>query len=111
MLGSGQISLVPSSGPDGRWKIWLLTIVLENFCGEKDVDVLEAGVPKPLNVDSPSHFDVVVLGGGQSGLAVGGRLHALEVPYVVIDRNDQVGDSWMSRYDSVKRKHCRQWCV
>ena len=52
----------------------------------------------------PSHFDCVVVGAGQAGLSTAGRLKALNVSCVVLDRNCRVGDNWMLRYDSVKRK-------
>jgi hypothetical protein len=110
MLGSGSISLVPSAGPDGKWKIWALTTLLENFCGEKDVDYLSPGIPTYVKEEGLLHPDVVVVGGGSSGLSVGGRLHALGVSYVVIDQNNQVGGNWINRYDSVKRNDCpRFW--
>ena len=44
---------------------------------------------------------VVILGGGQSGLALGARLHALRVPYLIIEKNLRVGDNWRGRYDSL----------
>ena len=52
---------------------------------------------------SPRTFDCVVVGGGQAGLSTGGRLKALGVSYVVLDKNERIGDNWMLRYDSAKR--------
>ena len=45
--------------------------------------------------------DVLVLGGGQSGLIMGARLDRLGVPYVIVDRTERAGDGWRSRYDSL----------
>jgi hypothetical protein len=48
------------------------------------------------------HFDCVVVGGGQAGLGTGGRLKALGVSYVILEKHMRVGDSWGTRYDSTK---------
>jgi cation diffusion facilitator CzcD-associated flavoprotein CzcO len=48
-----------------------------------------------------------VVGGGQAGLGIGGRLQALNVSYLVVDKFGTVGDSWDSRYDSTKRELAR----
>ena len=55
------------------------------------------------DVHSSQIYDCVIVGGGQAGLATGGRLQALGVSYVVLDKNERVGDSWMLRYDCAKR--------
>lgn len=52
--------------------------------------------------DSTVDFQCVVIGGGQAGLSVGGRLKALGVSYVVMDKHEEVGDSWGKRYDSTR---------
>jgi len=44
---------------------------------------------------------VVVVGGGQGGIALGARLRQLGVPHVVIERNERPGDSWRRRYKSL----------
>jgi putative flavoprotein involved in K+ transport len=44
---------------------------------------------------------VVVIGGGQGGIALGARLRQLGVPHVVIDRHGRPGDQWRSRYKSL----------
>ena len=44
---------------------------------------------------------VVVIGGGQGGIALGARLRQLGVPHVVIERNERPGDSWRKRYKSL----------
>ncbi|MDQ2851694.1 MAG: NAD(P)/FAD-dependent oxidoreductase [Actinomycetota bacterium] len=44
---------------------------------------------------------VVVIGGGQGGIALGARLRQLNVPAVVLDRHDRPGDQWRSRYKSL----------
>ncbi len=44
---------------------------------------------------------VVVVGGGQGGIALGARLRQLDVPHLVIDRHPRPGDQWRSRYKSL----------
>jgi putative flavoprotein involved in K+ transport len=43
----------------------------------------------------------VVVGGGQSGIAVGARLKRLGVPTVILEKHPRAGDSWRNRYDSL----------
>ncbi|MEM6888911.1 MAG: NAD(P)/FAD-dependent oxidoreductase [Pseudomonadota bacterium] len=44
---------------------------------------------------------VVIIGGGQGGIALGARLRKLDVPTVIIEKNDRPGDSWRNRYKSL----------
>jgi putative flavoprotein involved in K+ transport len=44
---------------------------------------------------------VVVVGGGQGGIALGARLRQLGVPHVVVDRHPRPGDQWRGRYKSL----------
>ncbi len=44
---------------------------------------------------------VVIVGGGQGGIALGARLRQLRVPTIIIERNPRPGDSWRNRYKSL----------
>ncbi|MFP5369234.1 MAG: NAD(P)/FAD-dependent oxidoreductase, partial [Actinomycetes bacterium] len=44
---------------------------------------------------------VLVVGGGQAGIALGARLRQLDVPTIVIDRHARPGDQWRGRYSSL----------
>jgi hypothetical protein len=44
---------------------------------------------------------VLVLGAGHNGLAIAARLGALDVPTLVIDKEQRVGDTWRKRYSSL----------
>ena len=44
---------------------------------------------------------VLVIGGGQGGIALGARLRQLEVPALVVDTHPRPGDQWRSRYKSL----------
>lgn len=41
---------------------------------------------------------VVIIGGGQGGIALAARLKQLDVPAIVLERNARAGDSWRRRY-------------
>ena len=45
--------------------------------------------------------DVVVIGGGQGGIALGARLRHLGVPTIIVEKNPRAGDSWRNRYKSL----------
>lgn len=47
-------------------------------------------------------LDVVVIGGGQSGLAAGYYLAQQGRPFVILDAADRVGHAWRSRWDSLR---------
>ncbi|MDH5858003.1 NAD(P)/FAD-dependent oxidoreductase [Lampropedia aestuarii] len=44
---------------------------------------------------------VLVIGGGQGGIALGARLRQLGVSHIVVDRYERPGDQWRSRYKSL----------
>jgi len=44
---------------------------------------------------------VVIVGGGQGGIALGARLRRLGVPTIIIEKNERPGDSWRKRYKSL----------
>ena len=44
---------------------------------------------------------VVVIGGGQGGIALGARLRQLGIDHVILDRHARPGDQWRSRYKSL----------
>jgi putative flavoprotein involved in K+ transport len=44
---------------------------------------------------------VVIIGGGQGGIALGARLRQLRVPTIIVERNARPGDSWRKRYKSL----------
>lgn len=77
--GRGHLRLV-----DGRCKTFFT--MLENLSS-----------PTPQS-DEPF---VLIVGGGQGGLALGAQLSDLGVPYLIIDKHPKVGDQWRSRYDSL----------
>ncbi|KAF7552096.1 hypothetical protein G7Z17_g4525 [Cylindrodendrum hubeiense] len=131
----GYISVVPE--PDGKWRIWLMRTILEQLKFHPDVDILQPvnetlASPETVGVngtngihhhpqengatathageaDGERYFDCVIIGGGQAGLSVGGRLKALGVSYVILETHENVGDNWKTRYDSTKLHTVREF--
>jgi putative flavoprotein involved in K+ transport len=50
----------------------------------------------------PPTDEVVVIGGGQAGLSVGYQLAKRDLPFVILDANERIGDSWRKRWDSLR---------
>ncbi|HZG87915.1 NAD(P)/FAD-dependent oxidoreductase [Paenibacillus sp.] len=46
--------------------------------------------------------DVLVIGGGQAGLAVGYYLKQMQRDFLILDRGRRTGETWRTRYDSLK---------
>ena len=47
-------------------------------------------------------FHTIVIGGGQVGLSVGYYLARQGRPFLILDANQRVGDSWRQRWDSLR---------
>jgi putative flavoprotein involved in K+ transport len=59
--------------------------------------------PRRLRLISNSRrFEVIVIGAGQAGLAVGYHLAKAGVRFTILDANRRVGDSWRKRWDSLR---------
>ena len=50
---------------------------------------------------APERLEVVVVGGSQSGLAMGYELARRGLPFVILDAGARIGDAWRARYDSL----------
>ncbi len=51
---------------------------------------------------SEQSVETVVVGGGQAGLSVGYHLARRRIPFVILDENEEVGDAWRRRWDSLQ---------
>ncbi|GAB3293275.1 NAD(P)-binding domain-containing protein [Epidermidibacterium keratini] len=114
--GRGLVRLVDD---DGSPKAWTFLTTLYELKGHEE----PRGVRRPkgaehgINKDRQTWLErrqeeeanlgeseqpyVLVIGGGQGGIALGARLRQLGVPAVVIDKHDRPGDQWRSRYKSL----------
>ena len=52
--------------------------------------------------DGAEHFETVIIGGGQAGLAAGYHLTRQGRPCLILDANERVGDSWRKRWPSLR---------
>ena len=113
---NGVVRLVEDAA-DGIWRAWTLLTTLEELHGYPD------GRPRAMSdaerysrdfggenwLDqrrkAMSYEDhdpaVLVVGGGQAGLAVAARLGALGVDTLIVDRHERIGDNWRLRYHAL----------
>ena len=61
----------------------------------------EARQQEAESLGSTTQPHVLVVGGGQGGIALGARLRQLGVPALVIDKHPRPGDQWRNRYKSL----------
>ena len=114
--GSGLLRLVEEDGAD---KAWTLLTSLQELKGLEE----PRGVRRPMgaahgidrdrqtwkeqrqaeaeSLGSVQQPYVLVVGGGQGGIALGARLRQLGVPALVIDKHPRPGDQWRNRYKSL----------
>ncbi|KAH9897278.1 hypothetical protein F4778DRAFT_783370 [Xylariomycetidae sp. FL2044] len=109
--GRGLARLVNQSG---QWKIWTLFTTLEEIDGHEEplgpnrTNGVEHGPVAgrknwlerrydEVNFEGADP-DVLIIGCGQAGLSVHARLKMLNVPTLIIDQSDNIGDSWEKRY-------------
>src|SRR5262245_51097491 len=54
---------------------------------------------------------ILVIGGGQAGLAVGYHLKRRGIPFLILDASQRIGDAWRTRWDSLRlftpARYCR----
>ncbi|HER2025544.1 TPA: NAD(P)-binding domain-containing protein [Streptococcus pyogenes] len=46
-------------------------------------------------------YDVVIVGAGQAGLAMGYHLKQTSLSFLILDKGKEIGQSWKERYDSL----------
>jgi putative flavoprotein involved in K+ transport len=47
-------------------------------------------------------LDYVVIGGTQAGLSMGYHLRTMDKKFIVLDGENEIGASWLNRWDSLK---------
>src|SRR5207302_958167 len=100
-------------------RCWTLLTTLQELKGfeEKEGRTRAAGVEQGAFKDRKSWLErreqeeaelgvtrqpyCVIIGGGQGGIALAARLKRLDVPTLVIEKNERAGDSWRKRYRSL----------
>ncbi|MEM0988088.1 MAG: NAD(P)/FAD-dependent oxidoreductase [Pseudomonadota bacterium] len=61
----------------------------------------EARAAEAAQLGADEDPDVVIIGGGQGGMALGARLKSLGVSNVILEKRARAGDSWRDRYESL----------
>ncbi|GFF55022.1 hypothetical protein IFM58399_09972 [Aspergillus lentulus] len=82
VLASAVINAVLT--PDG-WRIYTMHTVAESL---KQAEAINSVDP-----------EVLIIGGGQNGLAMAARLKVLGMENLIIERSEEVGDIWKKRYE------------
>jgi cation diffusion facilitator CzcD-associated flavoprotein CzcO len=115
--GSGILRLIPDAADGNRLKAWTLLTALDELKGFEE----QLGSARPrgqsysrdfrgpnwldLRKASAQYADcdpvVLVVGGGQAGLAIAARLRQLRIDTLIVDREARVGDNWRKRYHAL----------
>jgi cation diffusion facilitator CzcD-associated flavoprotein CzcO len=107
--GEGVINLAEQ---DGQWKLFTVYTALRELKGHEEPvkhrrtrGVKHGGDPARKNWKERLEAEkegmdpkVLIIGAGQGGLTVAARLKMLNVPALMIDANERVGDNWRKRY-------------
>jgi cation diffusion facilitator CzcD-associated flavoprotein CzcO len=115
--GSGILRLLPDADDGDRLKAWTLLTALEELKGfEEQLNrTRPRGHAYSRDFRGPNWLDlrkassgyadrdptVLVVGGGQAGLAVAARLKQLNVDTLIVDRLPRIGDNWRKRYHAL----------
>src|SRR5436190_15477937 len=115
--GSGILRLIPDASDDNRLKAWTLLTALDELKGFEE----QLGTSRPRgqaysrDFRGPNWLDlrnasrdyadrdpaVLVVGGGQAGLAIAARLKQLNIDTLIVDREARIGDNWRKRYHAL----------
>jgi len=115
--GSGVLRLIPDAGDHGTLKAWTLLTALDELKGHEERHGRARPQGKAYSRDfrGPNWLDmrktaaayadrdpdVLVVGGGQAGLAIAARLAQLQVDTLIVDREARIGDNWRKRYHAL----------
>lgn len=115
--GGGIVRLVPDAADRDCLKAWTLLTALDELKGFEE----RLGTSRPRgqaysrDFRGPNWLDlrnasrdysdrdptVLVVGGGQAGLAIAARLKQLQIDTLIVDRGTRVGDVWRKRYHAL----------
>jgi hypothetical protein len=113
-IGSGITRLVPTA--NGEWKAYVVFTNLEDLKGFPEKighlrnDDMAPGMwaedrkrqSEFITVDGKVQDPVVVIvGAGQCGLGLAARLKCYDVPTLVVEQGERIGDNWRNRYDTL----------
>ncbi|PFH47514.1 hypothetical protein AMATHDRAFT_67595 [Amanita thiersii Skay4041] len=109
-IGSGIVRLVPTAN-EREWKAHAIFTNLEDLKGfPEKIGPLRNPLPNHGSWEEERKLEAefkdadpiaLVVGGGQSGLAIGARLKLLNVPTLIVEKNARAGDGWRNRYEAL----------
>ncbi|UGY05933.1 flavin-containing monooxygenase [Bradyrhizobium quebecense] len=115
--GHGIVRLIPDAADGDRLKAWTLLTALEELKGfeEQQGNTRPRGQAYSRDFRGPNWLDlrkvsaeyagrdpdVLVVGGGQAGLAIAARLQQLKIDALIVDHEARVGDNWRKRYHAL----------
>ena len=115
--GRGIVRLCPDSADGGQYKAWTFLTALEELVGYEETTSANRPTGQSYSRDfqGPNWLDqrqeagaykyrdptVLVVGGGQAGLAVAARLTQLGVNTLIVDKHRRIGDNWRKRYHAL----------
>jgi thioredoxin reductase len=115
--GSGILRLIPDAADGNRLKAWTLLTALDELKGFEEQQGLSRPRGEAYSRDfrgpnwldlrkaaaayADSDPDVLVIGGGHSGLSIAARLKQLQVDTLIVDRGLRIGDNWRKRYHAL----------
>jgi putative flavoprotein involved in K+ transport len=115
--GSGILRLTPDPAEANKPKAWTLLTALDDLKGFEE----PVGSNRPRGQSysrdfrGPNWLDqrkaaaayanhdpvVLVVGGGQAGLAIAARCKQLQLDTLIVDREPRIGDNWRKRYHAL----------
>lgn len=115
--GSGILRLIPDEADRNRLQAWTLLTALDELKGfeEQQGGTRPRGQAYSRDFRGPNWLDqrqeavryadrepdVLVVGGGQAGLAIAARLKQLKIDALIVDREARIGDNWRKRYHAL----------
>jgi hypothetical protein len=114
--GRGIVNLRSSDASGNEWKAFTFFTSLQELTGHEE----RKGSTRPKgfeSTDKKTWLDrrtemqqmegmeptVLVIGAGHSGLNIAARLGMLDIPTLVIEKNERVGDNWRKRYKTYNK--------
>jgi thioredoxin reductase len=114
---NGILRLIPDADDGHAMKAWTLLTALDELKGFEE----QQGISRPRGQSysrdfrGPNWLDlrkadaeyaerdpqVLVIGGGHSGLSIAARLKQLQVDTLIVDREARIGDNWRRRYHAL----------
>jgi cation diffusion facilitator CzcD-associated flavoprotein CzcO len=114
---SAFVRLLFDAANPGATKAWLLVTALQELHGFEE----KIGPRRPTGVEYSRNFagdnwldkrvkaqqyadrdpEVLIVGGGQSGLILAARLGQMGVDALIVEKNSRIGDNWRLRYHSL----------